>query len=868
MNDCPFSRARAGLLFVAFISGAVCLGCELIWSRYLLLVFGVSVYAVATVLACFMLGLALGAGWLGQVADRSLRPLHWLAILQGVLGVWLLFSPVVYHGFSGLAGALIRALEPAGWQKHALRFFLALLVLVVPTSLIGATFPALVKSFAGSPERLGRDLALVYAVNTFGGAVGAFFTGFFLLPALGLSHTLALAAALSFASAGLLYALGRKPARPFSSTKEESLAAKSPRPTASLPASSAAFYLAWAVLAVSGFTSLAYEVIWTRLLTFFFKDSIYDLTIVLTAFLTGLAVGSLACACLLRRRADLWFLLGLAQVLIGASALTGLFLIQYYPYWINDLQTNTALVSRFGEDYWAAGNLIRFGYAFLLMLFPTILFGAAFPLAGRLCAEHATALGQRLGLLYGVSTLASALGSVFAGFVLISLWGVRDSLVLLALLNLVAALILLAASPRSKIWLLAGAAVSAGLLAALPPWDRLRQSTAFLAPDQPLAELLSPLFYQEDATGLTAVVELQPLHRKYLVSNRLFTHNDSALGGLEDHRRLGLIPLLLHPHPQSVLVVGLGAGITLRGVASLHPAAIECVELSPGVVAAARQFRAENAGVLDDPSVRITVEDGRNYLTTTSRKFDVIVLDIFFPFSASSGTAFSREYYDLCRRRLQPGGLVCQWLPVHQLSLADLKTIAATFQSVFANSTLWYGMMGDGVAVVGLVGSADPLALDYQNLATRLEPPALARELGEVNLQTPDLVLSHFIMGNDDLAAFSRGAPLDTDDRPVIEFSAPKLALQSRRLGLTNLLAINQLTHAVSPWLNPPAAPGSPLALGLRRQQIGKSEALSGLRFLLNNDAAGQSRFYQQALARDPANEDLRYALRAWVPAP
>jgi spermidine synthase len=378
-----------------------------------------------------------------------------------------------------------------------------------------------------------------------------------------------------------------------------------------------------------------------------------------------------------------------------------------------------------------------------------------------------------------------------------------------------------------------------------------------------LDELLSLLFYREDATGVTSVVELKPLARKYLVSNRLFAHNTSELGGLEDHRRLGQIPMLLHPQPQSVLAIGLGAGITLRGINDFHPASVDCVELSPGVVEAAKeQFDVENRHALENPAVKITVDDGRNFLAASAKKFDVVVLDIFFPMSSGSGNAFSREYYELCRQHLRPGGLVCQWLPVHQLSPANFKTVAATFQSVFPHTTLWYGMIGDDIAVVGLVGTETKFSIDEKNLASRMQNSGLSAELREVNLQSPALLLSHFVLGDDALAAFSRGQPLDTDDRPVIEFSAPRLAVQSSRQGMMNLLELSRMVGDASQLIVDSGTNNAALMDQLHRQQAGKKVIIEGFQFLLNDDPDGQRQFYQEALARDPDNEDLQSALR------
>jgi spermidine synthase len=851
------------VILISFLSGASCLVYELVWSRYLHLVFGVSVYAVATVLASFMLGLALGNWHLGRVIDRSRNPVRALLWLEAGIGVYIALSPLLYHGFSQITIHLFQAINPEGYLKHGIRFLIALAALLVPTYLMGGTFPAFIKIAARQPDRVGSDVGTIYAVNTLGGAAGAFLAGFFLIQAMGLSHTLFLAAGLNFAVALWLVVMLKKRGAGCQSVGSGEAPKRRRTDDAAPPPKLVGLTLA--IFGLSGFTGLAYEVYWTRILTFFFKDSIYDFTIVLTTFLAGIVAGSLLCGRFIRngRNTGFWFAVG--EILIGLSSLAGLFLIGRFPYLINDLQTNTALVNQYGEGFWRAGTMIRFGYASLLMIVPTCLFGATFPLVSRIVAGNAQTLGRRIGLMNGINTLGATLGSIMAGFVFISWLGLQKSIVLTALANIVAGLVLLAAIPlvRARLkWALAVGTAALTLVAAglLPGWDKLRMSTSFLDQHQPLEDLLSLEFYREDASGMTSVVELKPLHRKYLVSNRLYGQNSSDLMGLEDHRRLGHIPMLLHPHPQSALVIGLGAGMTLRGVSDHPVKTIDCVEIAPGVIEAAGYFGAENNHIVDNPRVHFIVDDGRSFVSTTRRKYDVIIMDILFPMSAGSSTVFSREYFERCKARLQPGGLVCQWLPVHQFSLEEIKIIVATFQSVFPHTSLWYGLIGESTAVVGCIGAEQPLAIDFAKLAEACREPLLVKELREVNLGNPDLLLSSFIAADGTVSNFCRGRPLNTDDRPLIEFLAPKLAVQSSRQGRMNLLELSRLVEDVAPHINDRAKifPRD----SLQRRVAGKAAVIEGYRLSLDENADGQLAKYREALAQDPANEDLQDSIK------
>jgi spermidine synthase len=626
-------------------------------------------------------------------------------------------------------------------------------------------------------------------------------------------------------------------------------------------------YLTLAVFGLSGFTSLAYEVYWTKILTYFFKDSIYDLTIVLTAFLTGIVIGSIVCGKFIHKSKHPVFGLALVEILIGLFSLAGLFLISRFPYFINYLQTNTVLVDRFGEGFWTAGIMIRFGYAFLVIIIPTILFGATFPLVSRICAGDLKILGREIGLLNGVNTVGATLGSITAGFFFISLLGIQNSIIGMALLNIGAGLILTAAVPldRKKLKFLiltATLVITLVAIVLLPGWNKVRMSTSFLEPNQPIEELLSLKYYREDAYGLTSVVELVPWKRKYLTTNRLYSHNSSDMMGLEDHRRLGHIPVMLHPRPQTALVIGLGAGISLRGVSDHDLKQIDCVELSGSVIEAARFFRAENDNVIDNPKVRFIVDDGRNYISTSNKKYDVIVGDILFPMSSGSSNIFSREYFSLCQKRLQPGGLICQWLPVHQLSMAEIKIIVKTFKTVFPNTSLWYGMIGESVPVIGCIGTEGKLAIDFQELQRKLGDASLVKKLEEVNLDNPYLFLSHFIMEGSAVDDFCRDVPVNTDDRPIIEFLAPKHAVQSHRLGVLNLLELNQVVEEVAPYLVNTGGEASRVKARIYRYAEGKKVIIEGYGLAVEGNTEGQSEKYQEAFEKDPENEDLMYCLK------
>lgn len=744
------------------LSGASCLIAEIVWSRYLHLIFGISAYAIAILLACFMLGFALGSWHIGRLVDRiRIAPGRLLAILEIAIGVCAAVSSFIY-------GRLVGA-DPVIYIVGSG------LLLLIPTYLMGGVTPVFLKLLTPMPEAIGSKSAMFYALNTLGAAIGAFAAGFFFIRTVGLQNSLLIAAALNLAAAGIAMSISQPVTQP-EPTKPAKKKSQSPQFKPVWPA------LVAVCFGVSGFVGMAYEAAYSRLLTLFFRDSIYDLTIVLTAFLVGSAIGGLLAMLAIRQsKSQSPAPLATVLTLAGFCGIASLLIVNRFPYWLNDLQTNTAMVQAYGQAYWTVGTLLRFAYAFLLLLIPSSLCGAMFPLVMAMRVDNAEQLGRKIGLLAGINAFGGALGAVAGGFLLANLLGLSFTIIVPAFMSIIAGVALL------RNWMARIAIVLfAAVFATAPQWDKLRMSTSFLEPKQDLEKLLDLKFYREDAYGLTSVVELIPLSTKYLSTNRLYAQNNSQMMGEEDHRRLGHIPMLLHPNPQSVLAVGLGAGITLRGIHDLSPKQIDCVEIAPAVIEAARFFAEENARVLDQSNVNIIAKDGRHHLARTKAKYDVIVLDILHPMSAGSSTVFSREYYELCRSRLNDEGLVCQWMPIHQLTMPQIRTIIATFRRVFPFTTLWFGMIGDS-GTVGCVGSSTPPNIDRSRLAVRYQDAALVRQLMEVNLNTPELLLGNFIVNEEATAAMSEGSPIDTDDHPVIEFAAPKIAIQSRQLGAQNL---------------------------------------------------------------------------------
>ncbi|MBN1130484.1 MAG: fused MFS/spermidine synthase [Chitinispirillaceae bacterium] len=857
---------RRSLPVLYFLSGAAALVYEIAWMRKLSLILGGTVFAVSLITASFMLGLALGSRFIGKKADRAKRPVVMFAQLAAGIGVFGLFSPIAFSLLSSFSAFLFSHAGLTGFSRSALQFSLAGCALIVPTVLMGATFPVMAKAYAVNERRRQRDIGWLCFVNTLGGALGCFLAGFFLVRLLGVNTTIFCAAGTDLLIAAAAALIGRTAVtKPVPGNREvpEDVGGIFP---------DAIIMVALVTLGVSGFCSLAYQVLWTKLLTFFFLDSVYDFAIVLTAFLAGLALGSAVFGALAGNPRRSLLLFGLAELGAGIAAIAFLYLIQRLPYLAADLYSMPRLRQVFGEHFFLPVMTIKFGYAFLIMLVPTFLLGGALPLVTGICAGRPHRFAADIGRMYMMNTLGAVAGSLTVCFALLSLFGSRLSILALALLNSAAGLVILLLRYRgaaARVALSIGSAALVSLLIlALPPWDKIRMSASFFDPGADVENTIDLLFYKEDAYGVTSVMRSRPLAQKFLVTNRNYVQNASILGGSEDHRRLGHIPLFLHPDPSRVAVIGLATGITLSGAARHDLERLDCAEISGAVLSAAELFSQENGDILNHPKITFTVNDGRNFLAETRARYDVIIGDILFPMGAGAAYLFTTDYFSLMRKRLRPGGLACVWLPLNQFSRNDLRTVVASFYSVFPHTALWLGLVGESVPVLGCVGTGTPLRIDFASLHKRLSDRLLHDDLTQIGLDNPVGFTAGFIMADEEVRTFSEGMPLNTDDRPIIEFSSPLQGREHRPQGAINLVDLINHGGSILPRLELATLPDSTVTR--LKQEIPRNTRVhrlmvAGLAAAMNDrtrDALGR---YREALALLPGHAETREHLSRTV---
>lgn len=837
----------AGIIVLCFfLSGATGLVYQVVWLRLLGLVFGHTVYATTTVLSAFMAGLALGS----LLAARRMAGLRNLIAIYGWLeigiGACCALLPVTLDSAAPLWVGLSSAL---GFPYHGLllvEFVLVFALLVVPTTLMGATLPVLSQALVGDGGAR-RDVGALYAINTFGAVLGVALAGYVLLPALGNRATSMLAASGNIVAGiiALVYSrrVSRRAAAPsvLEASPRAALDADSAEPEGGFePLPGAA--LTTVALAISGAVSMLYEVGWTRALALAIGSSTYAFTSMLLAFLIGIAGGSALYSRLSPARRISPAAFALLQAGIGVSTGAIILLFERAPeVFLLALRWSAA-----PEFVQAAQFAVSAG----ALLFSSLLIGATFPCAVAVVAQNRTDIGRQVGRLYGANTLGAIIGSIVAGFILMPMLGTQATLKAGAAVNLLLAAALFAASARGTLrwrWPAAAACLVAGAAVLfLPHWDqRVMSSGAAIyarwyvnaSRGQDVASLLRSqhIVYYRDGLSATVAVSRAGEHVFLRVNGKL---DAGTAGDMPTQLMSGHLPLLLHADPKNVLVIGLGSGITAGAVARYPIERLDVVEIEPAVVEASRFFRQLHGGVLEDPRVRTVIADGRNFLLTTRERYDVIISEPSNPWMSGLASMFSEEFFRLARERLRPGGIMLQWIQAYNIRPEDFRMVVNTFRSAFPAASMWNPVRSDFL----LVGRRESRPIDLDQVRARFDGiPQARRDLERIGVRAWPGVLGFFMLGEADTARFAQGGGLNTDDKLPLEFSAPRALYLDT--GETNWRLVHQFRQAPLPEVTASSRPA--LEHADARSWIGRVD----LTRLAYDDAQLQ---FERALELDP----------------
>jgi len=786
-------RFPKNLIFLLFfLSGFTGLVYEIAWSRILSTILGNTSLAISIVVSIFLGGLAIGSFWSGRSQRLQRNPLYVYAALELFVAVYSAATPWMSGWIEWLYSYGYATVGENFWVSVLLKAFITSAFFMLPAVAMGATLPVLVRLFNKEERR--KNASLLYGVNTGGAVLGTLLSGYVLLPGLGITRTI-----LTTAAINVLIALGALFMARKSETTNEDLA------------HSAGFRPVYLLFFMTGFATLCYEILWTRALAMFFGSSVYAFSSILAAFLLGIAGGSSYYSKRIPEGADPYQFFSLIQFRISLAAIFFLGVFMGIPFLL------IRLYSAFHLSFvlFQAAQFLLIG---VIVFYATFLSGAAFPAALHFFRDRPEEIQSQVGNIYSYNTIGSILGAICAGFVLIPMIGVERSIRLIGLVNLILGIYCFRRTrpehQDKKVLAIGGACLV--LLLFLPQWNQsiynagfyafaykyvpvqkseiktfetpVLQAGLFAAPVSP--EDLTLIYYGEGITATVAVTEQENGIRSLLVNGKPDASNVPT-GDMRTQLLLGHLPVLIKGGAESVLVIGLGSGVTSGALAAHQIPRIDCVEIEGKVAEASRFFEKENLGILKRKNFRLILDDGRNFVQHDPGKYDIITSEPSNLWMSGVANLFTREFFIAAKKKLKPDGMMCQWIHLYQISLQDVAVFLKTYQSVFPSLSIW---IDDSDMLV--LGSDRPMPVDFSTLTRRMSEPGVSWSLSRSGL-TPHLLMTKYA-GNEAIVRVIRSdLPLNTDDFPVLEFSAPRsLFLNDSESIARSLVAFQHIAEA------------------------------------------------------------------------
>lgn len=836
----PSSRPyRAAVFLLFFLSGFTGLMLQVLWMRELALLFGSTAQAAGATLGAFFLGLAAGGVYWGRRCPGLAHPLRTYALLE----VGVAVGALLFLGLVDVFHAIYSPLYTLWGNQHGLfliaKLLIAMLVLFPATFFMGGTLPVLSQYLVSNPDTLGRRVSALYGTNTLGAAGGVAVAAFVLPPILGyaISYAVALAGVLCIAATAFLLAY-RQPGR--SAVDTARTRRDSPRrdePAGAAPKGAFVDPVAIRALAfLSGFVTLSLEVLWTRMFAQVLQNSVYTYAAVLIVFLVALGLGALVAGWLARVVRE-------PRVALASMLVVGALLTAATPLVFHAVTAGLGYVGD-GTD-WAGYVAAVISTTTLVLLPATFVIGLVFPYLAKVSEPLSRHAGHTVGNLVALNTVGAIAGSVLAAFVLLDWLGMWRSIQVMAALYLVA--VLVALRPLREDGPLR-AHVLVPALAMLLVFSVLDSSRLPVVRVDPVDRMESLYEVWEGSTGTVAVVRRGDDLRTKV--NNYYTLGGTAGRGYEE--RQAHFPLLLHPKPDDVFFLGLGTGIT-AGASLAHPVKrVTVAELVPDAITASRKyFKPWTQGLFEDPRVSVIAADGRHHLAATDARYDVIIGDLFIPWRAGAGGLYALEHFQNVRKRLAEDGLFAQWLPLYQLSEREFGSIARTFLEVFPNATLWRGDFLPNGPIVALVGHTSEAPLDFATMVARERAWRKEADSG-TGVKWPLLLYYGGNLGQ--ARELFAGSPVNTDDRPLIEFQAP-VTQRAEAAGGANWLTGERFLRLLDEIVDRAPLENDPSLAGLTPQQ--RATAAAGRALLEARHLEGEGKAADANAAKELARRLL-----------
>ena len=745
---------------------------EVIWARQLILFFGSPVFAIGATLSALIGGLGLGCFYFGRLVREKKTSLRLYTFLAAGLGIFALIFPILMDILSAICVLIYRGLGVGFHFLSLVRFVLSFIVLLIPSTLMGGAL--LVLGMSAKERCAGFRADRVFTINMLSASIGCIAVAFILIQQLGIQDSVYLGVVINFILAGVAFGLDRL--WPEASGDSQQTTNDESEISATGKMSRAVLW----TFAVAGFCGMSYAVLWTRIQIPFLGNPAYAFSVTLATLLLGVAIGNFLFAAITRRIQSFVNLFGVVQIGVGLSV------VALIPAFGNLYGISRGLQAAFG-----VGRFWEFATGFLLIIIPAILIGANFPLVRRICAA-----AEPRSTVYTFSTIGSLLGPLCAGIILIPLIGIRPSVLLIAGLHTVVGCLLVLRSV-GKSQFVTGTAiggtiltVGSGLMVLL--WG---SSPAFLKNGAFWTQRLNDTLVEHTETvdaNITTFMDDQGVHRTYVDNDQIA---DGSGRGSVPHQILAHLPLLLHPNPERVLVVGFGMGISAHTMTQ-YGVRVDVLENPKGLIDAARRYYHDvNHEIVDSSLFSHTFNDERSYVLMTSERYNVISTGTVHPLVSSKGAnLYSADFYKWCKRILTEDGIICQWIPLNRLPEPFLKTIVRTFTEIFPNATMWYKYTPDFAV---LIGTPERLQINYRRFMERTQIPRIQESLLADGLDAISL-LDSFMMSEKVVRAYAGDAKVHTDNHPRLEFFHPRALINTTH---KNIEALAKYRERLTPYL-------------------------------------------------------------------
>lgn len=771
-------RIIVSLLFV--ISGIAGLIYQVVWFKYLSLFLGNTTYAQMTVLATFLGGLAFGNYLFGKRSDIITNPVRVYSLLELFIGIYCLLYPtinsLVGNLFLSTASNLNLISKP--FLFTGTRFLVAATLLFLPATAMGGTLPVLSNFFVERLQDARKEIASLYFLNSFGAVIGVVFAGFVLIKEFGLDITIYSTAFLNIFAGLVGFYLSRKQNKllereliPTEDTNHKDLFEVDKQTVKRVVL----------VAGISGMAALLYEMVWVRLLINFFGSSTYAFSIMLMSFIGGITLGSLVISRNVFKKYNYVKLMTFLQGAIGFSTMFVLLFYERMPYLLWKV---SALFSKSQESF-EFFLAVEFILCFCLMLLPTLFMGMSLPVASEIVTASYKKIGVSVGRVFSVNTLGTVVGVVLTGLVFIPLFGIKVTFEIGIALNLFGAVLLLSKyksfSAKEKVFFYSICSIAfCSYLVFSPKWnEKVLLSGVFRSfgvhPPSSFDIFAKGftdekiIFYKEGMNATVAVTQslLNKTNKRLIINGK---PDASTFFDMPTQVLLGEIPMMLHPDPKNIFVVGFGSGTTIGSVLNSPVKKIICAEISKEVISAASLFEHENKNCINDPRVNIINEDAVTLLKLSKEKYDVIISEPSNPWVAGIGNLFSKEYFEKCSASLADGGIMVQWFHLYEADDDVVKLVLNTFSSVFPYSQLWGGVSNDII----LVGSKKEIKVSLDVINKKFSSPLIKQDFERIGVYNPFTFLACQSVSPRGFFSLSNDDPINSEIHPLLEFLAPR----------------------------------------------------------------------------------------------